>query len=110
MVISHNAEMRFNIQYQKWVAAIHRDPQIMRSSSSFTHTALPEFEEIVRQGEPAVPHIADEMMRPGSEFGLFLGEAVMKIRGWKGSDWGPERERFSLESRNKQIMKRLQDE
>ncbi len=80
-------EFQFKACYHRWVAAIYDDPRIQLSAGYERYIDLPEYREIIMLGRPAIPHIAAEMMREDSEFGIHLSHAIIAILGKKLSDF-----------------------
>ena len=96
-------EMSFKAHYHRWVAYIYEHPRIILSSSRRSFTELPDYDAIVKLGKPIVPFAAEEMMKKDSEFGVFLGDAIARIMGWKPEDY----QAISLQDQNKRIYERL---
>ena len=96
-------EFSFKVHYSRWVSYIHEHPRINLSSSSRTYTEMAEYDAIVKLGKPVIPFAAAEMMRKDSEYGLFLGDAIIRIMGWKESDVYA----ISLQDKNQRIFERL---
>ncbi len=96
-------EMSFKAHYHRWVAYIYEHPRINLSSSSRTYTEMAEYDAIVKLGKPAVPFAAAEMMKKNSEYGLFLGDAIVRMMGWPES----EVHASSLQEQNRRIFERL---
>ncbi len=99
-----NYEARFKARYYSWLAAIYNKPEALLSSDSRTFTDFPEFKEIVKLGEPALPVIAREIERK-SDMSVFLGEAILQITKWKRSDFNTN----SLQELNKMLLQRLRE-
>ena len=102
--IFNDHETKFKAAYHRWAAHIYENPRIMLSSKSSTYTGVPPFEDIVKLGKPALPFIATEMARNDSDFGLFLGKAILTIQGWTEADFGSP---GSLQELNGKIIDRL---
>jgi len=80
-------ELQFKASYHRWAAAIYDNPRILLSSIYQPYIELPEYQEIIKLGRPAIPYIVAEMMREDSEFGIDLRYAIIEILGKKLSDF-----------------------
>jgi len=54
-----------------------------------------------------LPYIHAEMMKPDSEYGVYLGQAVISIADWTDESFLPYR---SLKELNRKLSQRLKDE
>lgn len=100
-----NIHTKFKARYHRWVAAIYEHPGTLLMSSSGAYTGFPEFTEIVKLGPPALPEIAREI-EGNTDQSLFLGEAILKITGWKWTDFNET----SLQDLNTKLLKRLREQ
>jgi len=104
-------EAKFKACYYRWLAAIYdKEPSIKISHTIAireTFCSHPEYAKIIALGKKALPFIHEEMMNPTTEYGLYLGQAVMSIAGWTDESFLPYR---SLDELNKKLSQRLTDE
>jgi hypothetical protein len=99
-------ETEFKVCYHRWVAAIYDRPGTLVSSSIGSYIDFPEYDKSVELGKPALPAIAHEIEANG-DMAMFLGEAVIKITGWKHTDFKAE---AALQDRNRLLIERLRAE
>lgn len=104
-------QAKFKACYHRWLAAIYdKEPSIKISHTIAirgTFCRHPEYGQFAALGKTALPHIHHEMMMPDSEYGVYLGQAVMAITRWPESDFLPY---DSLSALNAKLSKRLLDE
>jgi hypothetical protein len=104
-------EAKFKACYYRWLAAIYdKEPSIKISHTIAmreTFCQHPEYSKIVILGKKALPHIHAEMMKANSEYGVYLGQAIMRIAGWEDESFLPY---DSLPALNLKLSQRLREE
>ena len=98
-------ETKFKARYHRWVAAIYDRPGTLMCSAAGCYTDFPEYDAIIELGKPALPAMV-RAIEANDEMAMFLGEAILKITGWKYSDFSSA----SCQDLNGALIERLRVE
>jgi hypothetical protein len=97
---------QFKCAYEAWYKAIQK-PEILISSKNESYQDIPEFQALIKIGEPALDDL-ERIMKQKTGMSHMLYLAVIKIKKWNFTDFA--KPGISNQEITEQVIERLEKE